>query len=94
MKTIIEDLFATINRLNKELDERTAFEHKLMDVIEEKTEQIEELQTQLNTYVNIEQHEKMKKEIQTKLNTETILNNALTREPLVQPKDLTKEGVN
>ena len=43
MKQIINDLFATLERLNKELDERVLFEHKLIHIIQEKDKQIEDL---------------------------------------------------
>lgn len=48
MEVIINDLFQSVERLNSELKERIEFEHKLLDIIDSKNLEINDLKKQLN----------------------------------------------
>lgn len=48
MEEIINDLFQSVERLNSELKERIEFEHKLLDIINSKNLEINDLKKQLN----------------------------------------------
>lgn len=89
MKVIMDDMLETIKRLNEELSDRTNFEHKLIDIITAKNEEIEDLKNQLKIYVDLEEKSKLKDEIKAQMKVEETLNKVLNTEPLVKPKDLT-----
>jgi hypothetical protein len=84
MKEIIEDLFETVRRLNNELDERTEFEHKLMDIISKKDEEIDKLNILLHSYEKDAQDRILREDIKAEIKTEQILDKALNTEPLVK----------
>lgn len=48
MKELLDDMITTIKRLNKELEERTTFEAKLIKCIDEKDKTIQKLKEELN----------------------------------------------
>ena len=89
MKEVIEDLLATVKRLNNELDERTKFEQKLIEAISAKEEEIAKLKESLAIYENSERVQELKEEIKA----EQFLDKALNTKPLVEPKDITKDVV-
>lgn len=64
MRVVIDDMIETIHRLNKELDNRVDFERKLVDVIEAKNKEIEQLNDQLAVFAQGEIQRSIKQDIE------------------------------
>lgn len=64
MRVVIDDMIETIHRLNKELDNRVDFERKLVDIIEAKNKEIEQLNDQLAVFAQGEIQRSIKQDIE------------------------------